>query len=132
MIRFILTIVIGLGIAFFSRYNSAGITLTIGDYTYFNIPLFVLTVGTYLLGLFLAWIIEIPQAIMTSLHIMGLGHKISSGNNTILQLQDKIKRLGIENIKLQERNQSIIADKQTGGNYRPNIFQNLLHKLNLR
>lgn len=132
MIGLILTIIIGLGIAFFSRHNTTGISITIGDYTYINLPLYVFTVGAYLLGLFLAWIIEIPQAVVTSLQIMGLGHKISSGNNTITQLQEKIKKLEIENIKFHDRNETIVANKQTSENCRPNIFHNILHRLNLR
>lgn len=132
MIGLILTIIIGFGIAFFSRYNTAGITISIGDYTYFDIPLYVITVGTYLLGLLLAWIIEVPHAIVTTLQIMGLGRKISSGNNTILQLQNKIKSLEIENIKLHERNQIIAANKKPDENNKPNIIHNLLHRLNLR
>lgn len=127
-----LTIIIGVGIAFFSRYNTSGITLTIGDYSYFNIPLYVITVGTYMLGILLAWIIEVPQAIGTTLQIMGLGHTIRSGNNTILGLQNKIKKLEIENIKLTQHNHSIITNHHTDGNYRPNIIHNFLHRFNLR
>ena len=64
---------------------------------------------------------------------MGLGRTIKSGNNTIVQLQNKIKKLETENIKLHERNnQSIIVDKQADGNYKQNIIQNFLHRLNLK
>ncbi len=132
MIGLILTIIIGFGIAFFSRHITSGVTITIGGNTYSDIPLFVITVGTYLLGLLLAWIIEIPQTIVTTLRIMGLGRKISSGNKTIEQLQNKINKLELENKKLRERNQSIIADRPPDENYRPNIIQKTLHRLNLR
>lgn len=132
MIGLILTIIIGLGIGYFSSNTTSGITITIGDYKYFNIPLFVITVGTYLLGILLAWIIEVPQSIATALQIMGLGRTIKSGNNTIVELQNKIRRQETENIKLRQHIQSITANKQTDGNYRPNIIQNLLHRLNLR
>lgn len=133
MIALLLTILIGLGIAFFSLNNTSGMTITIGDFTYSHIPLFVLTVSTYLLGLVLAWIIEVPQSIATAFQIVGLGRKISSGNKTIVQLQGKIKKLETENSKLHERNsQSIIVNKQADGNYKPNIIQNFLHRLNLK
>ncbi len=132
MIGLMLTIIIGVGIAFFSRYNTSGITLTVGDDTYFNIPLYVVTVGTYMLGILLAWVIEVPQAIGTAFQIMGLGHTIKSGNNTILALQNKIKKLEIENIKLTQHYHSIITNHQTDGNYRPNIIHNFLQRLNLR
>ena len=74
-----------------------------------------------------------PQSIATAFQIMGLGRTIKSGNNTIVQLQNKIKKLETENIKLHERNnQSIIVDKQADGNYKQNIIQNFLHRLNLK
>ena len=132
MIGLMLTVIIGLGIAFLSRYNTSGIILTIGDYTYSNIPLYVITVGTYVLGILLAWIIEVPQEIATAFQIMGLGKTISSGKNTIGQLQNKIKKLEIENIKLTERNQTIISNRKPGENYQQNTIHNLLHRLHLK
>jgi hypothetical protein len=133
MIGLILTLLIGLGIIFVSRNINSGINLSIGVYKFSNIPLFIITVGTYLLGILLAWIIEVPQSIATAFQIMGLGRTIKSGNNTISQLQNKIKSLEMENTRLQQRNnQSIIVNKQPDGNYKPNIIQNFLHKLHLR
>lgn len=132
MIGIILTLIIGFGIALLSRFNTSGIAITIGDYTYSDIPLYVITVGTYLTGLLLAWVIEVPQAIATAFQIMGLGHKINSGQNAIIQLQNKINKLEIENIKLQERNKSIVGVSHTSENYHPNIFQTIFHKLNIK
>lgn len=132
MIGLILTLIIGFGIAYFSKNGTSGISLTIGNNQYLNIPLFFFTVGSYMLGILLTWIIEVPQTIATAFRISGLGRTVRSGNNTIVQLQNKIKKLEIENSKLHQRNQSIIANKQTDQNYKPNIINNLLHKLNLR
>lgn len=132
MIGLILTIIIGFGIAFFSRNTGTFFSLTVGDNVYFNVPLYVITVGTYLLGLLLAWIIEVPQSITTAFQIMGLGRTIKSGNKTIVQLQNKITKLEAENTKLRERNQSISADRPITENYHPNVIQNFLHRLNLR
>lgn len=132
MIGFILTLVIGIGIAFFSNASTSGVTLTIGEYKYFNIPLFVVTVGTYLLGIVLAWLIEVPQTIVTAFHVMGLGRTIRSGNNTITQLQNKINKLEMENSKLHDRNQAIIAERKADKNYSSHIIDNFLHRLKLR
>lgn len=128
----ILIVIIGFGIAFLSSNSTSEITITMGKYTFFNIPLFVFTVAAYLLGLIIAWIIEVPQTIATTFQIMGLGHRISSGNNAIVQLENKIKKLELENTKLHERNQSINANKQIIGNYKPSVLYNFLHKFNLR
>ena len=133
MIGLLITITIGLAIAYFSHRTASGVTITIGENIYPGIPLYVITVGTYILGILLAWIIEVPQSIATAFQIMGLGRTIKSGNNTITQLQEKIKKLETENIKLHERSsQSVIVDKQADGNYKPNIIQNFLHRLKLR
>jgi hypothetical protein len=132
MIGLIITILIGIAIAYLSRQNSLPIVTTIGNNTYFSIPLYVITLGTYILGILIAWIIEIPQTISTALQITGLGRSIKSGNNTIVDLQNKLRKLEIDNVKLQERNQSIIASKRIDGNYKPNIFQNILNKINHR
>ena len=75
---------------------------------------------------------EVPQEIATAFQIMGLGKTISSGKNTIGQLQNKIKKLEIENIKLTERNQTIISNRKPGENYQQNTIHNLLHRLHLK
>jgi hypothetical protein len=132
MIGIFFTLLIGLGIIFLSRSSVSDIAITIGDQKYSNIPLYAITLGTYLLGILLAWIIEVPQTIVTALHIMGLGHTINSGKNTIIQLQNKINKLETENIKLREHNHSIITNRKTDLNYRSNIIQNFLQRLNLK
>jgi len=132
MIGLILTIVLGLVIAFISIKSTSDIALTIGNYTYFNIPLYAITVGVYALGLLLAWIIEVPQAIATAFQIMGLGRSVRSGKNTIVELKNKIIKLEIENSKLHDRNQSIITNRQSVEPYKPTIIQNFLHRLNIK
>lgn len=132
MIGLILTLIIGLAIAYFSKNSSSDINIALGDSQYFNIPLYMITVGTYLLGILLAWIIEIPQSIATTFQIMGLGRSVKSGNNTIASLQNKINRLEIENSKLHNHNKSILMNRPTDDYIKPNFIHNILHKLNIR
>lgn len=132
MIGLILTIIIGFGIAYFSRQITSGMRVTIGENVFPNIPLYVITVGTYVIGIIIAWIIEVPQSIATSFRIKGLGRNVKSGNNTIAQLQNKIDKLEIENVRLHEHNKSIIVNRPADGSYKPNSIQNFLHRLNLR
>lgn len=132
MIGIILTLVIGLGIAYFSRFSGSGITLSVGSSTFVNIPLALLTVGTYMLGILLAWIIGIPDMIATAFEITGLGRAVRSGKNTIIELQNKISKLELENARLHGENQNSNNGIRTNENYRPNIFQNFLHRFNQR
>jgi hypothetical protein len=133
MIGLFVTLIIGIGIAYFSRQTTSGVTVAIGGNLYSNIPLFVITVGTYILGILISWIIEVPQTIATAFRIKGLGQNVKSGNRTIVQLQNKISKLEMENTKYRERNsQSIVVNKQADGSYKPNIIQNFLHRLNLK
>jgi hypothetical protein len=131
MIGLIFTALIGFAIALISRHNISNFSLTIGSYSFSNIPLYIFTISSYMLGLLIAWIIEVPQAIGTGFKIMGLGRTIKSGNSTIVQLQNKIKTLELENNKLSERNKTMI-DKPTNEQNKPNGIQNFFHKLNLR
>lgn len=129
MIGLIITIIIGFGIAYFSRQITSGMTVTIGQNVFSNIPLYVITVSTYAIGIIIAWIIKVPQSIATSFRINGLGRNVRSGNNTIAQLQNKISKLEMENTKLREsNNQSVIVNKQADGSYKPNTIQKFLNR----
>lgn len=128
MIGFILTIIIGFGIAYLSSTSISSISITLGNYTYSNIPLTAITLSTYLIGMVLAWIIEVPQTIATALKIIGFGRTIKSGDNTIIQLQSKIQKLEIENSKLQGQYQSRIANRATEENVSSNSLRNFFRK----
>lgn len=128
MIGFILTIIIGFGIAYLSSTSISSISITLGNYTYSNIPLTAITLSTYLIGMVLAWIIEVPQTIATALKIIGFGRTIKSGDNTIIQLQSKIQKLEIENSKLQGQYQSRIASRATEENVSSNSLRNFFRK----
>ncbi len=131
MIGLLLTLIIGFGIAYFSRHVSTDITFSVGKYVYPNIPLFFITVGTYILGILLAWIIEIPQSIATTFHIMGLGRKVKSGNTTITELQNKIEKLELEIRTLHQRDKFDFSNKQSDPTYKSNRLRNFLQKHNL-
>ena len=132
MIGLVITLTIAFVIAYLSLNNNPGINIAIGDYQFFNIPLYMITVGTYLLGIILAWIIEVPAQIATGFQIMGLGRTIKSGNNSIVQLQNKILKLEAENAKLHERNLALTSNPHTVNNDQPNIIQKLLRKIKTR
>lgn len=133
MIGLLLTLIIGLGIALISWIYMPGvITISPGDNQYYNIPLYAIPLFTYSLGIFLAWIIEIPQSVGTAFHIMGLGRTVRSGNNTISELQNKIIKLEAENAQLRDHNRNINTNRQPIENYQPNVIQNFLHRLDPR
>lgn len=128
MIGFILTLIIALVLAYFSRNNTAVINLGLGDYGNISLPLPYLTVGTYFLGIIFAWILEVPNSLANAFRIMGLGRTIKSGNNSIKDLQNKIIKLESENTRLREENRSIIISKKTDNYIKPNIFRNLFNR----
>lgn len=126
MIGLILTIIIGLGIAFFSSRNASGITVGIGEYPDVTIPIYIVTVGAYVLGIVLAWIIKVPQAIGTHFRISSLGRTIKTGNTTIEQLQKRIHTLETEIDKLRERTQTSLTHALKNDADKPNSIRNFL------
>lgn len=131
MIGLLLTIFIGIGIAIISRYSPVRITINPGDNQIYEVPLYYVTVGTYLIGILIASIIEIPQTIVSSLRILGLGRSVESSKNTITKLQNKIEKLETDKSNLNIKNQ-VIRDNNSNVASTSNRFQNFLHRIHLK
>lgn len=100
MAELIVTMIIGLGIAFFALHNTTGVSLVMGPYRLENIPLYLIVVSAFLLGLFLAWIIETLESVSNSIKLYAKERTIKSANQTINDLERKVTTLELENAKL--------------------------------
>lgn len=100
MLVLIVTVIFGLGIAYFATQNTTTITIKLAGYTLTDLPLYVMVVGSLLVGLLFAWIINLVSSISSSLTIHGKDKTIKEAKKTIADLTKKVHELELENTQL--------------------------------
>jgi uncharacterized integral membrane protein len=93
-------IVFALLVSFFALQNTTGATITLANYTFRNIPLYFIVIGSILAGIAMSLVINIFQTLSSSLTLRRKNTTIKGAHNTIADLQSKIHDLEIENAKL--------------------------------
>ena len=96
----ILLIVVGALMTYLAQNNLMLVPLHLGPYTFADIPLFYIIIGSVLSGLGIAYGMHLIGSIFTALSIHGKDNKIKQGKNDIVDLTKRIHQLELENEKL--------------------------------
>jgi len=99
----ILAVFVGLGLAYFATQNTNLTSLYFGSYIVSNIPLYLVIIGTLLLGLLLAWIFSLVNSLTSKITLHGKENKIKEEERTIAELTKEIHQLELENTRLKEK-----------------------------
>jgi uncharacterized protein HemY len=103
LMLFILAIIIGLGLTFFANQNSETVGITIGSLRWENVPLYLVVTLSLLLGLLIAWVFSLINAITSSISLFGKDVKINKANKINQDLNQKIEYLRTENDRLRQK-----------------------------
>lgn len=102
MFALIILVIFGLGMAYFATQNTIPTIINIGNYRFANIPMYLVVIGSLLLGVFISWIVSIADGFSSSLAIHGKDVKIKDADKTIDELKEEKNELEIENARLKE------------------------------
>jgi uncharacterized membrane protein (DUF106 family) len=133
-ILFIL-IVFGLGMAYFATQNTGLIHITIASFYSGGIPVYVIVIGSILLGIFISWLISLMNSLTASFKMRKIHAEIRDAHRTIDELTKKNSELLKENASLKsEQEEQITEDEvQEPTNEeqitRPGIFRQPKHSL---
>ena len=67
----LIAILFGLGIGYFATENTTPVTIRLADYALEEVPLYLVVVGSLLVGLLIAWILYIARSVSARLTIYG-------------------------------------------------------------
>lgn len=109
MFSLILIVCIGLGIAFFSQQNTQTVSLTIGNYAFSPIPVYLVSIVSMLVGLFVAWILSLMDFFSTTLLLRRKDSVISRELKRIGQYEKEVAALKHQNAVLKDR----LSDHET-------------------
>lgn len=102
MLLLILLLIFGSGIAFLAFQNSANVTLIFLNYTFPDVSLFLVILGSMLIGALLVYVIHLVNSISTAITIHGKDKKIKESENNVIQLIKKTHQLELENESLKK------------------------------
>ena len=76
------------------------VSINFGLYSFSNVPLFYVIVGSIVTGLLLAYILYVVHAISNSLILRSKDNEIKESKDEILELTKRIHQLELDNEKL--------------------------------
>lgn len=100
MLNIIFLLIAGSALTYISKYNLELVSVNMGFYTFSNVPLFYVIVGSLLVGLVLSYVMQLLINISTYIQLKGKSREIKSGQDEILNLTKTVHQLELENEKL--------------------------------
>jgi uncharacterized integral membrane protein len=103
MLALVIAVMFGLAIGYFATQNTIPVTIRLAEYALEEIPLYLVVVGSLLVGLFVAWILYIAQALSARLTIYGRDQVVRKTRRTVTDLEQRVHELEVENERLKAR-----------------------------
>lgn len=100
MFVLILLLIVGSVLVYISKYNFMPVSVNLGLYTFSDIPLFFVIVGSLVAGLVLSYLVFLVKSISTSFALRGKDKEIKKNKDEVLELTKRIHQLELENEKL--------------------------------
>jgi uncharacterized integral membrane protein len=126
MSTLIILIIFGLGMAYFATQNTGLTHITVANFYSGGIPLYIVVIGSMLLGIFISWLISLVNSLTASFKMRKINSQMRDANRTIDELTKKNADLLKENTSLKEEQ---LTDNETKEDVqeepitRPRIFQ---------
>lgn len=130
MLSLLLLMLFGLAVAFFAGQNTYPVTIELGSYRAADIPLYVVIVGSLILGFFISWIVSLIDAAFNLFALRGKDNAIRNTQRHADELKDRVHELEIENARLKGEKHEPRKIERTideERDYRPSFFERLKH-----
>lgn len=113
MLILIFLLVVGAGFTFLSLQNTDVVSLSFLSYSFPNLPVNYVIIGSILLGVILAFFINFINSISTSFKIRGQHKQIKQERQEVAQLTKKVHQLELENVGLKTENDQGNVDQNS-------------------
>lgn len=101
MLTLIAVVLMSFLFAYFSTQNTGGVSLHLGNSTWRNVPLYLIALGSLLIGVIISWLISLVDILSSKLTLLGKDSTIKQTKHTIGDLTKKVHQLELENAKLE-------------------------------
>jgi uncharacterized integral membrane protein len=100
MIVLILAVIFGMAIAYFATQNTTPVTIRFAEYTLEQVPLYLVALGSLMVGLCMASILYFAKSISTTVKTFGRDHALRRARRSAADLELRIQELEAENAEL--------------------------------
>ncbi len=107
MLTLILLLVVSGAMVYLAQDNLMKVTVHLGTYVLSGIPLFYVIIGSMLVGLILAYLVHLINAIVVAFSMRGKDSKIKQSKKDIADLTKRVHQLELENEKLKNSSDDI-------------------------
>lgn len=109
MLTLITLVLFGILAALFATQNTDTASVMFGTYALKGVPMYLVVLGSVLVGLVLSSLISFVNSIAASLTIHGKDVKIKETKSTVVDLTKRIHLLELENERLKAKQEDIAA-----------------------
>lgn len=128
MAALILLILFGLGFALFATQNTGSVHILLGSYIFNNIPLYVVVIGSILLGVFISWLINLVEEFSLFFTLQMKDNMLKKSQQTIEELQRENSELKLKVTQLTDGESTLDEEEVTK---RPSLIYRLKKSLNM-
>lgn len=100
MLSLLILFVFGLSVAYFATQNTNAVDLNLANYFAGKVPLYVIVIGSILLGIFLSWLISVADNLTSMLRMHGKEKELKEAHITIESLKKDNTDLLLKNAQL--------------------------------
>lgn len=100
MFSLVIAVILGLIFAFFAGQNTGGVSLNLFSYQFLNVPLYLVVLGSLLLGVVISYLINLVEGVGSAMTLRGKDHTIHQTQAAVTKLQERIKELELDNARL--------------------------------
>lgn len=120
---------VGLIFAFLATQNVQPVQLNVNGFVW-EMPLYLVAVGSLLVGLLVSSIVNISDSISAMFTIQGKDSKIKAGEKTVESLEKRIHELEIDNAELKGQKGEIMErEKVIEKEHHPSLVSRIRHNL---
>lgn len=112
MTALVLMVLLGVVFAYFATQNTLGTNLLVGPYNWANVPLYMIVLGSLLLGMVISWFISIISGIGSALSMRRRDSTIKAREKDLESMQSKLHDLELENARLRGEKQEVIHEEK--------------------
>jgi uncharacterized integral membrane protein len=103
MLALLIAVIFGAAVGYFATQNTTPVTIHLADYALEDVPLYLVVVGSLLIGLFVAWILYLARSVSSTLAIRGKNTEVRRARETASELEERVRDLEVENSRLRMR-----------------------------
>jgi uncharacterized integral membrane protein len=110
MLALFIAVVFGLAVGYFATQNITPVTIRLAEYAIEEVPLYVVIVGSMLIGLLIAWILYIARSVSSTITIYGKDSEVKKARQAAADLEHRVQELEAENARLKTKSASPVDE----------------------